>query len=222
VSKLIVKVLFATVLFSSVSMFAIDGTVLINQSTVMAAGGFPFKITQPGSYKLSGNLIVPALLGGIDISVPNVTLDLNGFSVIGPILCDGHGSNCQGIAGSATGIHASPGATIRNGHVQGFITGIVNNGGVVEDIHASNNFDSIVATNALVRRNFITNNSAGLICTSCTVLDNHSSFSVDFAFNLFGGGVFGSNTAVGHISLAPNVVSQGNNACTDGVNGGPC
>ena len=36
--------------------FAADGQVLINQSTVMAFGGFPYRITQPGSYKLSGNL----------------------------------------------------------------------------------------------------------------------------------------------------------------------
>ena len=39
--------------------FAVDGQVLINMSTVTAAGGFPYKITQAGSYKLSGNLTVP-------------------------------------------------------------------------------------------------------------------------------------------------------------------
>ena len=39
--------------------FAVDGTVLINQSTVTAAGGFPYKIMQSGSYRLSGNLFVP-------------------------------------------------------------------------------------------------------------------------------------------------------------------
>ena len=37
---------------------AVDGVVLINQSTVVAAGGFPYIISQPGSYKLSGNLIM--------------------------------------------------------------------------------------------------------------------------------------------------------------------
>ena len=58
---------------------AVDGTTLINQSTVMAAGGFPYHVTQSGSYKLSGNLVSngPALM----ITASNVALDLNGFTI---------------------------------------------------------------------------------------------------------------------------------------------
>ena len=63
--------------------FAVDGITLINQSTVMAAGGFPFSILQPGSYKLSGSLQVPAETTGIQIFASGVTLDLNGFSLTG-------------------------------------------------------------------------------------------------------------------------------------------
>ena len=63
---------------TSTTVFAVDGTVLINQSTVMG-GGFPYHITQPGSYRLSGNLVVPALTNGIVIAASHVTLDLNGF-----------------------------------------------------------------------------------------------------------------------------------------------
>jgi hypothetical protein len=63
------------------SVFAVDGVVLINQSTVTAAGGFPYSISQPGSYKLSGNLVVPSGVNGIQITASNVTLDLNGFSI---------------------------------------------------------------------------------------------------------------------------------------------
>jgi len=61
--------------------FAVDGVVLINQSTVTAAGGFPYTISVAGSYKLSGNLMVPSLVDGIKIEASNVTLDLNGFSI---------------------------------------------------------------------------------------------------------------------------------------------
>jgi hypothetical protein len=72
-----------------ISVYAVDGTVLINQSTVMAAGGFPYKITQPGSYKLSSNLVMnttlPGNYQGVDtalvISSSNVVLDLNGFTI---------------------------------------------------------------------------------------------------------------------------------------------
>ena len=77
-----------------VNGFAADGQVLINQSTVMATGGFPYKITQPGSYKLSGNLIrntssTPNYVGvggpadvAILIGANNISLDLNGFSIV--------------------------------------------------------------------------------------------------------------------------------------------
>lgn len=61
--------------------FAVDGVVLINQATVTAAGGFPYAISTSGSYKLSGNLLVPNGVNGIQISVSSVTLDLNGFSI---------------------------------------------------------------------------------------------------------------------------------------------
>jgi hypothetical protein len=42
----------------STPVFAVDGTTLINQATVPSAGGFPYHITQSGSYRLSGNPIV--------------------------------------------------------------------------------------------------------------------------------------------------------------------
>src|SRR6266700_7689406 len=72
------------------AVLAVDGVVLINQSTVMAAGGFPYTITQPGSYRLSGNLTVPdANTTAIQVMADNVTIDLNGFSIIGPMVCNG-------------------------------------------------------------------------------------------------------------------------------------
>ena len=71
------------------SALAVDGAVLINQSTVTAAGGFPYIISQPGSYKLSGNLTMNTTSNGnhngvdiaIGISSSRVTLDLNGFTI---------------------------------------------------------------------------------------------------------------------------------------------
>jgi len=78
-------------IFAPTSSFAVDGVVLINQSTVMAGGGFPYIISQPGSYKLSGNLAATTTPTGnyaplgidaaIVIASSNVTLDLNGFSI---------------------------------------------------------------------------------------------------------------------------------------------
>jgi hypothetical protein len=95
----------------------VDGVVLINQSTVMAAGGFPYTISSPGSYKLSGNLIAPANVNGIQIAASNVTLDLAGFSIGGP------DQTCTTVCLPVYGITAvSPviGVTVRNGAISGF------------------------------------------------------------------------------------------------------
>jgi hypothetical protein len=97
--------------------FAVDGVVLINQSTV-TAGGFPYKITQPGSYKLSGNLTAPLDVGAFLISTSNVVLDLNGFNVscstIGGVVCIGEVGSNRNIA-------------IRNGTIKGSLLFAVNN-----------------------------------------------------------------------------------------------
>lgn len=92
--------------------FAVDGVVLINQSTVMAAGGFPYVISQPGSYKLSGNLIAPVNVGAIIFSASAVTLDLNGFTVQCSVR-GGQGVTCIGVS---TPLHD---VTLRNGIVSG-------------------------------------------------------------------------------------------------------
>src|SRR5215472_5508177 len=74
----------------------------INQATIAASGnrstgGFPFTITQPGSYILTGNIVV-SLGGGIEIASDNVTIDLNGFTISGPVRCTGKGAtlSCTG------------------------------------------------------------------------------------------------------------------------------
>jgi hypothetical protein len=89
------------------SAFAVDGVMLINQATVTAAGGFPYVISVPGSYKLSGNLQVTGGVDGIQIASSNVTLDLNGFSISS---VDGSSSHTLVRA-----VGAIMGVTVRNG-----------------------------------------------------------------------------------------------------------
>jgi hypothetical protein len=74
------RLLVAALLLVATPAFAIDGQVLINQSTVLASGGFPYRITQPGSYKLTGNLSV-LNQSAIVIAVNRVSIDLNGFTI---------------------------------------------------------------------------------------------------------------------------------------------
>jgi hypothetical protein len=97
--------------------FSTDGVVLINQSTVMAAGGFPYSIAQPGSYRLSGNLMVPSGMSAIVISVSNVTVDLNGFSITAAEL-----QTVVPTYGITTpSSPAISGIAIRNGAIRGFV-----------------------------------------------------------------------------------------------------
>jgi hypothetical protein len=91
--------------------FATDGQVLINMSTVNAAGGFPYRITQSGSYKLSGNLTPPRNVTAIRIEAPYVSLDLGGFSIGCEILLTGLSDPLPCILGISN--HTS----IRNGMV---------------------------------------------------------------------------------------------------------
>jgi hypothetical protein len=86
--------------------------------------GYPITISQPGSYKLTSNLYAPADAAGIVITVPGVTLDLNGFSLIGAGTCSRISETrqvlCTASNLSKSGIDTGPGATVRNGAVQGF------------------------------------------------------------------------------------------------------
>src|SRR5229473_5023508 len=85
-------------------LYAVDGQVLINQSTLDAAGG-TYPITKPGSYKLSGNLIAKNQdTDVIAIATDHVTLDLNGFAILGIADCSG-GLPCKGT-GNGTGIRS--------------------------------------------------------------------------------------------------------------------
>jgi hypothetical protein len=68
------------------------GVVLINQSEAVAGGitscdtaGFPVTICTSGSYRLSGDLNVPSGTDGIEITASNVSLDLNGFTIVLPV-----------------------------------------------------------------------------------------------------------------------------------------
>lgn len=80
-------------------------------------------ITQAGSYRLTGNLAVPANTTAIVIATGNVTLDLGGFEVKGPNTCTGYPVTGCGTQDGAPGISAPSAneflAVVRNGKVIG-------------------------------------------------------------------------------------------------------
>jgi parallel beta-helix repeat protein len=97
---------------SFTTLSAADGLTLINPKDVARgaitpgdAPGFPITITQPGSYRLTANLTVPDLnTTAVEITADDVTLDLNGFSIMGPNVCTPDPTTCQ--SGPGLGVHA--------------------------------------------------------------------------------------------------------------------
>lgn len=110
--------------------------------TLLAPRTFPLVIDQPGHYKLSASVAVPALTHGIKITASNVVLDLNGFTVKGPGFC---GTYCPGT-GQASGIWINAGnVTVRNGTVSGFdYAGVLfaNFQTTLEDLNVSENYQA--------------------------------------------------------------------------------
>lgn len=112
------------------------GPIPIDQARAEAGGvtagdaaGFPITISQPGSYRLMGNLMLTdPNVHAIEITADNVTLDLNGFSIATPVTCSGVGAafNCSVAGQQGHGIYAINRSftTVRNGQVRGFRSGV--------------------------------------------------------------------------------------------------
>ena len=113
------------------SLLAVDGVIEINQTAALAGGvtsgdgaGFPVTISESGSYRLTGNLEVPDVnTTAVVVSAVNVSLDLNGFSILGSTSCSqttpGSSVSCTGT-GSGKGIDGSiNNVTVFNGTVRG-------------------------------------------------------------------------------------------------------
>ena len=122
---------------------AVDGMLEINQACAVSIGcfsgdaaGLPVTITTAGSYRLTGNLTVPDVnTDGITVSADDVSIDLNGFAISGPVTCSGDPTDCSGAGGSGDGIVRTAasirGTSVKNGSISG-----MGNSGVVLGVQA--------------------------------------------------------------------------------------
>lgn len=202
--------------------FAVDGVVLINQATAATglpgcgSTGFPMVICNPGSYRLSGDLSVPANLDGVLITASDVSLDLNGFTISGPSVNVHTGV----IAGSST--HR---VTVSNGRVIGFANGVVLGGtssiarqltvdliadigiqvdgvGIVEDCSVNATGTGIMLTGL-----------SGMALGN-TVFTASSGSTGAIVFSSSGAGGYGHNTITGNV-VGVGAISMGDNVCLD-------
>jgi hypothetical protein len=168
-----------------------DGVVYIDQNRAVEGGvtpgddaGFPVTISQSGSYRLSGNLTVPdSNTTAIQITADFVTLDLNGFSIVGPVVCTtGTATTCP-ARGTGIGVQADGGQApfprgirIRNGVVRGMgLMGILlqGNGSFVERVTVDSNAGGGMSVAGSVIESAATQNgSFGIIAS--TIRDSTS------------------------------------------------
>jgi hypothetical protein len=206
-----------------------DHVTSIDQHSALAGGvtpgdspGFPVVISQPGSYKLTGNLTVPdANTTAIQISADFVTLDLDGFSIIGPITCTGGPVTCpapgtgigvQAIGNDATGPR---GVRILNGSVHGMgLVGIQvpDATSVVEKIIAHNNAGGGIVAGQVKDSTANQNGSFGIL--AFTVRDSAASENTEDGIILnSGGGIASGNVSSvngGYGISAPYATISGN------------
>jgi hypothetical protein len=170
---------------------AVDGTIEINQATVLAAGGFPYHINiNPGTYRLTGNLTVPSGSDGIVMLAHYVTIDLNGFSITG-----------GGTSGTNLGILGNLTTTVENGTVTGFADGIVlGANSIVKSVHADSNGQVGISTgdNAVIEGCTANSNSGFGIKTNNGSVIEGSTANSNATTGIFCGGtgcMISGNTA---------------------------
>lgn len=198
---------------TSAPAYAVDGVVLINQNTATSglpgcgSSGFPIVICQPGSYKLSGNLVVIGTTDAIEINADNVTLDLGGFNIGGPNSCTGAPvTSCTG-GSSGSGISISGNSvTVKNGSVRGMNTGVFSNGEatLVEDLQSSQNAgNGIGIRTGTIRHSLAAFNGAGGIVIASGVVEGNVS-----EYNQVGGIEIGfdSTTSTDGVTILGNSI----------------
>jgi parallel beta-helix repeat protein len=209
---------------------AVDGEVLITRAKVNAgditpgdAAGFPATLSRPGRYKLGGNLTVPALMNGIEITASDVTIDLNGFTI---------SSATAGQA--ASGIVALQGAGVLrviNGTISGFSgAGITKSPGraVIEDMRILANTRNLeLPADSQVRNSTIANGGdVGVRCYGTCLIENNiiTGNAITGVSLEKGGGTVLGNVIVGNtfagITSSDNPTGYGNNVLIGNSSGG--
>src|SRR5262245_42328119 len=215
-----------------ISSHAANGVVLIDQDRALAgnltlgdAPGFPVTISQSGSYRLSGNLMLAnADTTAIQVTADSVTLDLNGFSIIGPAICvPGPATTCAaagkgiGVQVGGTEMQNPRGVRILNGSIRGMGLGIqmMGDGSFVERINTdSNSGGGMRVTGTVIQSAATHNGSFGIIATTVrdsTVVQNlGDGIILDVSGGVATGNVSSFNGGFG--IYVPYVTASGNTA----------
>lgn len=173
-------VILVTLMLSGVSpAIAADGRFEINHVSVLEGGitpgdtpGYPATLSVEGSYVLTSNLFIPNHnTHGIVVSAEFVSIDLNGFSIIGTTTCSNVPVDACAPLGTGRGITSDfRGTSVSNGVVRGaglFGVLLSSDGGTIESVRAQDNGSTGLAVSALSEdaggaiRNSVSNRNGG-------------------------------------------------------------
>ena len=180
--------------------------------------GIEYLINQPGSYYLTTNLVSVSGDIGIYIGASDVTLDLNGFSMLGN-------------PGAFFGISIASGnanITVRNGNISGWSIepGIYNNAThvVLEHLNLSGNEQGLNCANDTVIRDCVVSDSGldGIVLgnnstvTGCLVQSNaYNGLSIQGNGNIVSGNNFCGNNTSGSGGVSSINITGSNNRVED-------
>jgi len=204
-SLLLMSLVVSIISYTSITFAAVTGI-----SQPLTASQFPIKITKPGSYQLTSDITVPnANTTAILVQANNVTIDMNGFAILGPTVCSGAPVTSCVPTGTGIGIDASNSNNVRvsNGTISGMgnygvHTGTSSDGGaIVQNILVSNNGGTGINSRLCTVSNCIANFNGGhgIIAGEGTASNNSISFNggdgihCDSALNVTGNYINANN-----------------------------
>ncbi len=217
---------------------AAGGMIEINQARALAGGvtasdtaGFPVTLDSRGSYRLSSNLTRPDNGNAISISADDVSLDLGGFTIAGPVTCSGAPvTSCSATLGSS-GILGSTrlNVSVRNGTVRGFSGHGVSLGSYarIESVQAIGNGNNgiLVGAGSIVRSSLGRGNyvdgigaTEGAVISGSVALDNGDDGIVGGAGAQLRGNASRNNGGDGYVSGTGSLLED-NSARDNGDDG---
>ncbi len=211
---------------------ATDGVFAINDVCAVFGcfpgdtAGYPVTITNAGSYQLTGTIVSASTTDDvIQINANNVTLDLNGFSIIGPRACSGFNDTlvCSEGAMTADGITTNAverfNLVVKNGIVKGFDLGVNLRGRnlSVNHVTAEENSFGITLNGTGLISDCITNrnSSVGISGALSTILISNS-----MAMGNRSGPVFSAGAVCSNVLF--NLNGNSTNFCAKYTNGSIC
>ncbi|MCF6263119.1 MAG: right-handed parallel beta-helix repeat-containing protein [Xanthomonadales bacterium] len=238
--------LILAIIFSP-TLLAAGGVIEINQVCATQLGcfsgdtsGYPVTITGTAgsSYRLTSDLVLAnSNISGISITAPDISIDLNGFSIISQA-CVGATSNCAPATGNGRGIRVQSvlynGVSVKNGKVIGMgQTGIslIGSYSRIENVTAQWNrlTGMFVGQNSWVNKSGAFENGGdgirfgdGANIKDNTAISNGGNGLKGFSSAVIEGNIANDNVADGIFAQGAASVITGNTASSNGNDGIAC